>query len=355
MEFVQTIAAINAALDSSAVEQQLEKGDEAVKKKHKQVKAKLKYGEREWSKKWSKYEQQQVIMGERNSYSKTDTDATFMRMKDDVMRNGQLKAGYNLQISTENQYILNYGLYANPSDTLTYIPHLTEFAQLYGQYPDETVTDSGYGSEQNYEFLEQKGIQAYVKYNYFHRELQIESKLKKGKTNTKLVAKQAFHPTYLHYNEQEDYYVCPMGQRMEKVRESTTKNKSGYQQHITTYRAKRCENCPLRGVCFKSKNKQARRTIRINHRMNRYRKAAKERLTSEQGKAHRSQRPVDVEAVFGNIKQNKKFTRYHLRGKSKVSIETGLIAIAHNLKKWAKQRQLKSCFLTSFLLYSLWE
>ena len=72
--------------------------------------------------------------------------------------------------------------------------------------------------------------------------------------------------------------------------------------------------------------------------MNRYRKAAKERLTSEQGKAHRSQRPVDVEAVFGNIKQNKKFTRYHLRGKSKVSIETGLIAIAHNLKKWAKDK-----------------
>ena len=68
------------------------------------------------------YEKHLEILGERNSYSKTDHDATFMRMKEDAMNNGQTKPGYNLQIATEDQFITDFALFPNPTDTLTLIP-----------------------------------------------------------------------------------------------------------------------------------------------------------------------------------------------------------------------------------------
>ena len=66
--------------------------------------------------KLEEYDSHLETLGERNSYSKTDRDATFMRMKEDAMLNGQTKPGYNVQISTENQFITNYGIYWRPTD-----------------------------------------------------------------------------------------------------------------------------------------------------------------------------------------------------------------------------------------------
>ncbi|WP_407933776.1 hypothetical protein [Draconibacterium orientale] len=77
-----------------------------------------------------KYEQQLETLGTRNSYSKTDTDATFMRMKEDLMNNGQLKPVYNTQISTENQFITGFSIHHRPGDTATLIPHLNQFEAL---------------------------------------------------------------------------------------------------------------------------------------------------------------------------------------------------------------------------------
>ncbi len=105
-----------------------------------------------------KYEKQEAILGERNSYSKTDPDATFMRMKEDHMLNGQLKPGYNAQISSENQIIVHYTIHQNPTDTKTLKPHLEDFEQLYGEKAleglEEITADAGYGSEENYDYLE---------------------------------------------------------------------------------------------------------------------------------------------------------------------------------------------------------
>ena len=108
-------------------------------------------------------------MGKRNSYSKTDEDATFMRMKEDAMKNGQLKPGYNIQIATENQFITNYAVYHRPTDTLTLIPFLESFEKRYGRQSRVVVADSGYGSEQNYEYLFGPNLIPYVKYNMFHQ------------------------------------------------------------------------------------------------------------------------------------------------------------------------------------------
>ena len=306
-----TIASINAALKDKQVD--------------KKVKQKLNYAKKNWPKNLDKYKTQEGILGDRNSCSKTDPDATFMRMKDDHMRNGQLKAAYNWQISTSDQYIINYDIYQNPTDFLTFSKHLDQYKKLYGKAPEVVVADSGYGSEENYEYLEEESIEGFVKYPGFHKEQKAKGKIK---------AKETFQPEHLYYNEKGDYFICPMGQKMEKCYETKTTKKSGYVQVASVYRAQRCTGCPLRGACHKSKEE---RTIQLNHNLKKHRQKARAKLLSEKGLAHRSQRPVDVEAVFGNIKQNKKFTRFGLRGIQKVLIEAGLIALAHNLAKMAKK------------------
>lgn len=313
-------------VDSEKVKKTINTINEALKDKpdvDKKKKQKLNYAKREWPSKLNKYKAQEQILGERNSYSKTDPDATFMRMKDDHMGNGQLKAGYNWQISTCDQYILNYDIYHNPTDTLTLPDHLDQFNQMYDIYPEVVVADAGYGSQENYEYLDNIEAEAYVKYNYFHKEQKLKNKADK---------KYPFKPDYLHYNEKENYFICPMGQRMNHKYDTKRKTKSGFVQNISVYEARNCEGCPLRGQCHKSKTN---RQIGINHALIKLKAKAREKLLSEEGLKHRSQRPADVEAVFGNIKQNKKFTRFNLRGKEKVMIEAGLIALAHNLAKMA--------------------
>lgn len=313
-------------LDAQQVQKTIETINDAIKDKpiDKKVKQKLNYAGRNWPDKMAKYDKQERILNGRGSYSKTDPDATFMRMKDDHMMNGQLKAGYNWQLSTSGQYVVNYDIYQNPTDTLTLPDHLDQYRELYNDSPEVVVADAGYGSEQNYAYLEEQEIEAYVKYNYFHKEQKSKGEIKD---------KDAFRPENLYYDKAKDFFICPMGQKMTKQYDTHSKTKSGYRQKYSVYKAKNCKGCPLRGVCHKSKTN---RVIQINWKLKNYRAQAKEKLLSDQGVAHRSQRPVDVEAVFGNIKQNKKFTRFMLRGKDKVLVEAGLIAIAHNLAKMAK-------------------
>ena len=265
--------------------------------------------------KMEEYREHLEIMGERNSYSKTDHDATFMRMKEDHMMNGQLKPGYNVQISTENQFITHYGIFQRPTDTLTYITYQKAFRDRYGRFSEANVADSGYGSEENYKFMTDNGIVPYVKFNMFH----VEQK-RKYRNNP-------FLPQNLFYNEKDNYYVCPMGQHMDFVKEEKRHTESGFEQTVSIYRARRCHGCPLRAKCYKAKGN---RTIEVNHRLNAYKDMVRNLLTSEEGLMHRSRRP---EAVFGHIKANGMFKRFRLKGLSGTNIEFGLKAIAHNLKK----------------------
>lgn len=304
----QTVAQINQALEGKSVD--------------KKVRQKLNYAKKNWPAKLEEYSQKEEILGERNSYSKTDTDATFMRMKEDHMKNGQLKPAYNLQLSTHDQFVVNYSIHPNPTDTLTLKPHLQLYHNRYGFYPANCTADAGYGSEENYCFLEENHIEAFVKYNHFHRELQQESKVKKvyGLLDN------------LHYDPAKDRYICPMGQPMERSGESTRPTSTGFLQHYHHYRAKHCTGCPLASSC---KPGYRNKVLKVNIRLSELKTKAKERLTSELGIQKRKQRATDVEPVFGHLKHNKGRTRFMLRGKNKVEIETGLLAIAHNLNKMA--------------------
>ena len=310
-------------IDAEKVNEAIEQIQQAIAEDQspegQQVKQKLKYAKKSWPAALDKYAAQQQILEGRNSYSKTDLDATFMRMKEDHMKNGQLKPGYNLQISTNNQYILDYTIHQSSTDTATLEPHLNSHKEQYGSYPQTVVADAGYGSEQNYTFLEQNKIEGYVKYNYFDKD-----------QHGAYIKKHPFAASQLHYNPAQDIYYCPMGQQMLNIGTATQTTTTGFKQKVTRYQATNCEGCPLRGACHKSKYN---RIIEINHALNEHKRKATERLTSEKGIYHRKRRPVDVEPVFGNIKSNHGFRRFMLRGKEKVLIETGLLALAHNLRK----------------------
>jgi transposase len=286
----------------------------------KEIKNKLKYASVNYPKKIEEYLEKEIILGQRNSYSKTDPDATFMRMKEDYMLNGQLKPGYNVQISSNNQFILNYTIHHNPTDTTTLPDHLEQYQTSFGVLPKQLIADAGYGSEQNYELLEAQNITAYVKFNTFDKE-QREGKKQKD-----------FSVDSLFYNSQKDCFICPMGQEMNYIGDIERKTSNGYKQQLKRYRAKNCEGCPLNGICHKSKSN---RIIEINTDLNCHRKKVTTLLNSKEGIDKRKQRCHDVETVFGNIKHNHGFRRFMLRGKKKVEIEWGLLAIAQNIRKRA--------------------
>lgn len=274
--------------------------------------------------KLQEYEEKLDILGDRNSFGKTDKESTFMRMKEDHMKNGQLKPAYNLQIATENQFITHYDFFSNPTDTLTLIPFMDGFEARYKKRPEKLCADSGYGSEENYSYLEKKEIEAYVKYNYFHKE-----EKRSFKNN-------AFLQENLYYNSERDYFVCPMGQPMNKIYTTVRKTQSGFTSDISVYKAKRCQGCPLGSLCHKSEKD---RQIQVNHKLREYKRKARERLASEEGLRMRKRRPIEPEAVFGQIKYNKAYNRFRHQSKEKVAMDFAVFAIAFNILKLYRKRQ----------------
>lgn len=304
------------------VEQVIHQIDEALADKEvpTKVKQKLRYAKKNWPAKLDQYNEQERILNGRNSYSKTDPDATFMRMKEDHMRNGQLKPGYNLQISTQDQFILNYSLHHNPTDTRTLPGHLNGYKDLYNQFPKVVVADAGYGSSENYALLDSNDIEAYVKYPSFDKEQ------KTGKKN-----QPSFGIDQFLYDEEDGIMYCPVGEPMIFRDNIIQKMPSGYKKTISQFESVDCTNCPFKSQC---NPKYSNRRIEVDLILRNYKKLAREKLTSEVGVQYRKKRCVDVEPVFGNIKSNHHFKRFRLRGLQKTEVEIGLLAIAQNLRKW---------------------
>lgn len=313
--------------DAQAVNRAIDEINEALSGREvdPKVRQKLNYAKKNWPEKLAEYEERDKQMDGRNSLSKTDPDATFMRMKEDHMLNGQLKPGYNVQASTEKQYIVDYTLGQTTTDTILLKDHIDDFIASYGHAPDSLTADAGYGSEENYLYLEELGITPYVKYSYFDRE-QTEEKNKHRKNHKQ---KNPFHADKLPYNELTDTYTCPMGQQMRYIGNKSRRTKTGHLQTHQMYQAQNCTGCPLRGPCHKARGnriiERSPHLVRLKHRV-------RELLNSDEGLQKRKER-WQVEAVFGNLKQNKGFRRFNLRGIDKTTTEFGLIALAHNLKR----------------------
>lgn len=310
-------------VESEKVEQTINSINEALKEKQvdNKVKQKLNYAKRNWPAALKKYDEQERIIGSktRSSFSKTDKDATFMRMKDDHMRNGQLKPAYNVQISTNNQFIANYTIHQHTTDTNTLIEHIADYARNYRQTPSSVTADAGYGSEENYKWLDKKRITVYVKHNQFDRS-----------QNKTIRNKSLYSVDKMVYDEKKNQYICPSGQPMKHVKTRTRITTTGYEQILDFYQASKCSGCPLKEQCH---SQEGNRMIQVSHELKRLKAQAERRLKSKKGVKKRKQRCFDTEPVFANIKHNHNFKRFMLRGIKKVNIESGLLALAHNLRK----------------------
>ncbi|KSU83967.1 hypothetical protein AS180_21195, partial [Priestia veravalensis] len=277
----------------------------------------------------AKYKEQNEIFGDRNSYSKTDKDATFMRMKEDHMKNGQLKPGYNVQMATENQFILFYTIHQRPTDTRCFIPHLEKLAASSLPMPKTVIADAGYGSEENYVYAvgdeKEPRFDFLIPYGTYLKE-----KTKKYKNDIK-------NPKNWDYNEQDDYFICPNGRKVLFKKYQNKKNQSGYEQSFKIYECEDCSDCPLKAQCTKAKGN---RQVHWNTIFEEMKAKAKTALECETKAAIYARRKVEVESVFGHIKGNRSFRRFSLRGLDKVHVEFGIVALAHNILKVAGIRQL---------------
>jgi transposase len=293
--------------------QQLDDGESKKK-----LKKELKTIEKDYLPRKKKYEKAKRICGNRNSYSKTDPEATFMRMKEDRMGNGQLKPGYNVQIGTENGFVVGYDMFANPADTKTLKPHLRRQAKRLGLKPKAVIADAGYGGEENYAYLENRGTVAVIKYGMYRKEQSRKWKQDPFKTEN------------WEYNKQEKYYVCPNGRRLTLRETKKRKTAAGYPITLERYECESCTYCRLKKQCTKAKGN---RSIERNERWLRLKRKARRTLEDERYMELRKQRSVEVETVFGQIKGNQGYRRFLLRGMAKVSAEWGLLVLGYNLKQ----------------------
>jgi len=271
-----------------------------------------------------KYAVYQETFNGRNSFSKTDTDATFMRMKDDHMRNSQLKPGYNVTLGVEGEYITGLNLSSERSDQLTMIPLLNEMESYLGvQYTDVTG-DAGFESEENYTYFEEKGQQCYIKPQNYER-----SKTKKYKNNMSLREN-------MDYDTEKDEYTCRNNKKLRVVYVGKRKSKSGFESEITYYECEDCRGCPHKKSCTRAKGN---RQMQISKEFLRQREESLLRVTSEKGILLRMNRSIQAEGAFGVIKQDMGFRQFLLRGNKKVKTELFLMAMGYNINKFHNKIQ----------------
>jgi transposase len=275
----------------------------------------------------AKYEQQTETLAGRSSYAQTDPDATCMRMKEDRgAARPWPKPAYNVQVGTEGQFIVGFSVHDQAGDTACLISHLEQVRQnTGGPLPKNVVADAGYGSEENYAYLAQHGVGNYVKYNTFYQDTH-------HYRDPAIVRAHQFRAENFTYDAASDTFGCPNGQRLHFQHTARHTSDNGYESERRVYECLACPDCPLRSQCTRA---QGNRQIRISFPLLAYRQQARDNLTSPEGERLRAARSVEVETVFGHLKHNMGFRRFHLRGRAKVKTEWGLVSIAHNLKKVA--------------------
>ncbi|MCL1982501.1 MAG: transposase [Clostridiales bacterium] len=248
---------------------------------------------------WLKYESQLLTMGPGcNSYSKTDPDATFMRMKDDHMRNGQLKPGYNVQICVNSEFITGIGVYAGRSDVNTFEPFVSALAEKHGQKYEAASADAGYESLANYRFLDSEGIASFIKpANYEH-------------AKTRKFKNQIGRRENMAYDEAGDCCVCASGRRLVFDREHAFAPKNGGRQVNKVCRCEGFGGCAHRQKCCKSKDVDMPKEIEANLEFIASRDASLSNIASQYGIKLRVNRSIQVEGVFGVIKEDHCFRRF---------------------------------------------
>ena len=279
----------------------------------------------DWLEKMKRYTRDLHICGERNSYSKTDHDATFMHMKEDHMRNGQLKPGYNVNVATSEEFIIGNYISADRNDVHTMIPFM-EYLKQYRQIKRVSV-DSGYESEENYCYFETlPGIELYVKPSNHEQ-------LKSRKYRTDISRREN-----MAYDERCDTYTCANEKKLTFDYNKKSKSRSGFETETAVYSCKECLGCSLKEKCIracgsKKPLEERSKVIYVSKRFAQQREAMEQKINTEEGKLIRVNRSIQAEGVFAMTKEDMGFHRFMLRSSVKVEAEWTLLSLAYNLLK----------------------
>ena len=266
------------------------------------------------------------ICGKRNSYSKTDPDATFMRMKEDAMGNGQLKPAFNLQHGVDSEYIVWLTIGPQPTDTTTLIPFLKEAEEYLAFKYQKIIADAGYESEENYVFLDQNQQLAFIKPSNYEI-----SKKRTYKNDISRIEN-------MDYDENSDSYICKNGKQLSFTHVQRSKSKTGYVSEKNIYQCKKCKDCPYKKKCIKGNNcktpiEERNKTLSVAKTFLKYREEDLERILSDEGILLRINRSIQAEGSFGEMKQDMQFRRYLSRGTANALAESVLLAMAKNINK----------------------
>ena len=332
----------NLSFDSSAPAESLSKAFNFLKEKQiaenvtfvhgigkrKTVLQKLTEQTEDFLQRQKKYDECNTLFKGRNSYSKTDKDATFMHMKDDHMRNAQLKPGYNIQIGVESEYITGMDIYTDRSDVATLIPFLTNMRNQLGVGYKNIIADAGYESEENYLFLEENQQKPYIK------PLMYEKWKKKSFKND--ISKRE----NMTYVPDEDYYICAAGKKLlaNGIFHKTSAN--GYVSEVTSYECEDCTDCPYKNKCTRARGN---RKLQVSKKFVEKRSISYENIKTEKGIELRMNRSIQVEGAFGVIKWDHDFTRFLRRGKNNVKTEFMLLCFAYDIRKLHSRIQGERC------------
>lgn len=281
---------------------------------------------KEYLQRFKKYNKDLYIIGNRNSYSKTDNDATFMRMKEDHMKNGQLKPAYNVQFGVDSEYIVWVSSGPEPTDTTTLMPFLKSFEDYAGfKYP-KVIADAGYESEENYISLEANNQLSFIKTSNYET-----SKTRKYKNDIGRMEN-------MDYCENNDFYICKNNKKLESTKVSSRKSKTGYKSEVTCYTCEDCSNCQFKSSCIKGNNsntplEERTKNLYVSKLFHMKRKENLERITSPEGCNLRMNRSIQAEGAIAQVKHNMKFRRFLSSGKQNILSECIILAIAHNVTK----------------------
>ena len=239
-------------------------------------------------------------------------------MKDDHMRNAQLKPGYNVQIGVDSEYIVAADIFSDRNDVWTLVPFLKTMEQNLGfKYPSVTA-DSGYESEEGYEFLKGNGQIPYIKPQTYEKW--------KKRSFKKDISKRE----NMAYDESSDYYTCHAGKLLKPIFIKTQKSKSGYKSEVTVYECEDCCECVYKEKCTKAKGNKR---LYVSKNFIVKRQESYQNIISETGIKYRMNRSIQVEGAFGVLKSDYEFQRFLLRGKTKVKLEFLLLCLGYNINK----------------------
>ena len=284
----------------------------------------------DWLEKEQRYLSHVKTANGRSSFSKTDEEATFMRLKDDHMKNGQLKPAYNVQMGVDSEYVIHVGLYPFANDMNTLKPFLTTLEERFDRKYKAIIADAGYENEENYWFLKKNEYTSFIK-PATHEQLKSRS-----------FKKQMGRRENMKYEVATDTYICHQGKRLVPVRIKTEQTKTGYQRQVTVYECEDCKECPVRSRCTKAKEENNKK-LNVSKNFIKLREESQQNITTEDGIMLRMNRSIQVEGAFGVLKEDYGFRKFLTRGNSKVSIEFLLLCFAYNIKKLHAKIQNERC------------